>query len=163
MKPGAYNPNSAEQKVMFLVWILEKAIRSMDKEKKVEKMCWILDFSEYGSRAKSSDGLQVAKESASILSNNYPERLGSCFILNSPWYFSAAWMLISPFLAPATKKKIHWISGSKDKIFDGLKDEIDSSQLEEVYGGSNKIKYDSVDDYRREIEWEKSNLKKLQS
>jgi hypothetical protein len=45
MKPGAYNPNSAEMRVRFLVWTLERAIASMDVVKGVEKITWVMDFS----------------------------------------------------------------------------------------------------------------------
>jgi hypothetical protein len=43
IKPGAYNPFSAEDRVRFLVYTLEKAIERMPHQ--VEKMVWVLDFS----------------------------------------------------------------------------------------------------------------------
>lgn len=43
IKPGAYNPFPAEERVRFLVYTLESAISRMPQQ--VEKMVWILDFS----------------------------------------------------------------------------------------------------------------------
>jgi len=60
----------------------------MDKRTGVEKICWVMDFSDYGKRAKSPDGRQVATNSLNILQNQYPERLGTILVMNAPWYFS---------------------------------------------------------------------------
>lgn len=37
---------------------------------------------------------------------NYPESLGSMYIVNAPWIFDAAWKTIKPFLKESTQVKI---------------------------------------------------------
>jgi len=137
MKPGAYNPYSADERVRFLVYVMEQTINEMDPTG-VEKMCWILDFSEYGQRAKSPDSLSVAKNAANILQNHYPERLGAVFFLNAPWYLSVLYSLLSLLLTSETKKKIHWLSGDKVGLFKGLSEFIDEENLEQKYGGKKE-------------------------
>jgi len=39
-----------------------------------------------------------------------------------------------------TKKKIHWLSGGKEAIFEVLSQFISEDQLEEQYGGKNTYK-----------------------
>jgi hypothetical protein len=88
MKPGAYNPFNAEQRMRYMVFMLENAVKKMDASKGIEKLCWILDFSEFGDRHKSPESKQVSKNSTTILQNHYPERLGVAFVVNAPWYFN---------------------------------------------------------------------------
>jgi len=142
VKPGAYNPYPVEQRLKYLMYILEAAISKMDVSHHIEKLCWVIDFSGYGNRAKSPDGKAVAQNSLNILQNHYPERLGILCIINSPWYFSMLYTLLSPLLNSVTKKKIHWISGtSPEQLFEPLSNFIDPEQLEEKYGGKNTFKF----------------------
>ncbi len=85
MKLGAYNPFSAEQRMRHLIFMLEHAIQKMAPG--VEKLCWIIDFSEFGDSHKSPESKQVSKNSTEILQNHYPERLGVAYVVNTPWYF----------------------------------------------------------------------------
>lgn len=136
IKPGAYNPYPAEQRVQYLVYLMEKVTNSM--EKGVEKTCWVLDFSDYGSRVRSPDGKTVAQNSLHILQNHYPERLGNLFVVNPPWYFTFLYTIISPFMDHRTKQKIKFISGSKEELADIMSNTIPIDQLEETYGGTLK-------------------------
>jgi hypothetical protein len=58
VKPGSYNPFPIEMRINYVIWLMEEAIRSSTS---VEKLTWILDFSDYGKRASSPDGRQVGK------------------------------------------------------------------------------------------------------
>eukprot|EP01118_Nematostelium_gracile_P016428 TRINITY_DN6803_c0_g1_i1.p1 TRINITY_DN6803_c0_g1~~TRINITY_DN6803_c0_g1_i1.p1 ORF type:complete len:250 (-),score=74.53 TRINITY_DN6803_c0_g1_i1:10-759(-) len=146
MKPGATNPYPSEERVKYLVYMLETAISTMDAKDGVEKMTWLLDFGEY-KRAADAESKQTSKTSMHILQNHYPERLGLAVIINSPWYFSWLFTIISPFLHANTKKKIKWVSGTKEDIYRVLKEYIDDDQLEEHYGGTkpNPVKNEKVD------------------
>mmetsp|Transcript_5852 Transcript_5852/g.8190 ORF Transcript_5852/g.8190 Transcript_5852/m.8190 type:complete len:267 (-) Transcript_5852:9-809(-) len=139
--PGAYNPNSVEQRINFLIFAMETAISTMNKAHSVEKMCWVCDFSAYGNRSKSPDSMEVTKASVNILQNHYPERLGLCFVINAPWYFSLLYKIVSLLLDPVTKEKIHWVSGNKEQIGEYLQKYIDVTEIEERFGGKNQRQF----------------------
>ena len=112
----------------------------MDVKNGIEKMCLIADFeTESKLSKKSPDQSTVAKNFLSFLQNHYPERLGICFALNPPWYIRLLYSLISPFMDPVTKKKIHFVNGSKDHIKKELLKYIDEDQLETCYGGTRSM------------------------
>ena len=73
-----------------------------------------------------------------IDSKHYPETLGRMFLINAPLIFSAAWMLIQPFLDERTQKKIEIIS-SESAWKKRLRECIDPAQLPAEYGGDAKV------------------------
>lgn len=142
VKPS-YNDNPVDYRLRSLVYTLEEAIQSMDVTRGVEKMCLIADFdTESKLQKKSPDGLAIAKGFLNILQNHYPERLGIFFALNLPWYVRMFYTLISPFIDPKTKAKIHFLNGNKDYIKAELLKHINEDQLESKYGGTRKIEPD---------------------
>ena len=113
---GKTNPNSAEERIKCLIYVVEWTISLMYQDASTptgssassssssssipppslsaaeaaeinskDKITLVMDFSDYGSRGKSSDSLHVAKTSVNILTNHYPERLGTCLIINSKY------------------------------------------------------------------------------
>ncbi|PSS07609.1 Phosphatidylinositol/phosphatidylcholine transfer protein [Actinidia chinensis var. chinensis] len=68
-----------------------------------------------------------------ILQDNYPERLGKVFIIHAPYIFMAVWKVIYPFIDNNTKKKIVFVENKK--LRSTLLEDIDESQLPEIYGG----------------------------
>jgi hypothetical protein len=48
----------------------------------------------------------------SMLQDCYPEFLGQCLVVNSPWIFNACWALIKVWLDPETAKKIVFVNKS---------------------------------------------------
>jgi CRAL/TRIO domain len=75
----------------------------------------------------SNFSLAQIKIAISILQNHYPERLGTIFVINAPFVFTAAWRLIQPLLDERTRSKIE-ILGSN--YFDIVTEHIDPSQIE---------------------------------
>ncbi|KAJ0054485.1 hypothetical protein Pint_01297 [Pistacia integerrima] len=63
----------------------------------------------------------------------YAERLGKMFIVHAPYVFMAVWKVVYPFIDNKTKKKIVFVEDNKLKST--LLEEIDESQLPEIYGG----------------------------
>lgn len=94
------------------------------------RLCWICDFSDYGSRGRSSGGLSVAKQSLDHLQNNYPERLGNLFVINTPIMFSMAFSLVLPFMSSRTKQKIKWLKGDEKTIREALSQYIDNDVID---------------------------------
>lgn len=80
--------------------------------------------------------IRMAMDVLKILSDHYPERLGSAFMVHPSWSFTFFWKSISPFIDNVTKKKIFFV-----KKLDELKDWIDEDVLEEEYGGKNEVVY----------------------
>ncbi|KAF7134450.1 hypothetical protein RHSIM_Rhsim08G0198400 [Rhododendron simsii] len=68
-----------------------------------------------------------------ILQDYHPERLGKLFLLHVPYIFMAVWKAIYPFIDDNTKKKIIFVENKKVKST--LLEDIDESQLPEIYGG----------------------------
>ncbi|CAN6718311.1 unnamed protein product [Malus baccata var. baccata] len=69
----------------------------------------------------------------SILQDYYPERLGKMYIVHAPLIFMMVWKIVYPFIDNKTKKKILFV---KNKMLKStLLEEIDESQLPEIYGG----------------------------
>jgi len=142
IKPGAYNPESAEMRVRYLIYLMETTVNSMPPG--VEQLCLILDFSEYGSRGNQPDSRQVALTSINIVTSHYPERLGICYLINTPWYFSVLYTLASVALSSVTKKKLRWLKGNPEEIHLALSETIEDTQLITAYGGSNAYSPSSV-------------------
>jgi len=49
---------------------------------------------------------------SAITQNYYPEQLGTLFIVNAPWTFTAAWSVIKGWLDEKTQSKIKIVSGN---------------------------------------------------
>ena len=71
----------------------------------------------------------------------FPETLGTCFIINAPFAFKAAWSIISPFVDPKTVQKIRICYNVNE-----LKDLIDDDMLPMDYGGTGKLGLHSLSD-----------------
>ena len=50
-----------------------------------------------------------------VLQQHYPERLGELWFLNAPFIFWGLWRVVSPFIQPATKDKIKFVT-NKEKV-----------------------------------------------
>jgi len=135
VKPGAHSPNTIEERIMYVSWLMEHVAKLMGEN--VEQVLIIMDFSEFGKRAKSPDSRQTAQAIINILQNHYPERLGSAIVINSPWYFNLLFKMMSPFINANTKKKMNWITGDNQQIYQILCQSVDPDQLLTIYGGKN--------------------------
>ena len=80
--------------------------------------------------------IRMAMDVLKILSDHYPERLGTAWMVHPSWSFTFFWKSISPFIDNVTKKKIFFINKLQE-----LKDWIDEDVLEAEYGGKNEKKY----------------------
>lgn len=49
----------------------------------------------------------------SLLQGHFPERLSQLWFLNAPFIFWGLWRCMSPFIEPATRDKIVFLSGSE--------------------------------------------------
>lgn len=137
MKTGAYNPFTPEQRLRYLVYVMEQTFYGSEEAvRNHEKATWLLDFAEFGRGRRSAGSRQVHKETQNVLQNHYPERLRRALLMEPPWYFFFAYMLISPFLTARTKAKIEMVRGTEQQRVETLQKYIANEMLEELFGGS---------------------------
>eukprot|EP00020_Sapocribrum_chincoteaguense_P006868 CAMPEP_0170737202 /NCGR_PEP_ID=MMETSP0437-20130122/4005_1 /TAXON_ID=0 /ORGANISM="Sexangularia sp." /LENGTH=263 /DNA_ID=CAMNT_0011075581 /DNA_START=81 /DNA_END=872 /DNA_ORIENTATION=- len=133
--PGGVNPHSPEERVRFLMFTLEEISARLDGNTGVTRLRWIIDFTHYGDRGRSAGGVTVARNSLNILMNHHPDRLHSMHLINTPWYFSMLYTVLSPLMAQNTKDKLVWFSGTDEQVKEHLLEYVDEPQLDEHFGG----------------------------
>ena len=52
-------------------------------------------------------------------------------ILNSPWWLTMMWTVLSPFMASVTKSKIKWFSGNTEELHRQLNTFVADEELEQ--------------------------------
>ena len=80
------------------------------------------------------------KIAAKIASDNYPETMGNCFIVNAPMMFSGIWKIAKGFIDEKTRKKIEVKGGN---YFKTLLEYASEDQLPEFLGGTCKMPFPS--------------------
>ncbi|EYU24533.1 hypothetical protein ABFS82_04G116000 [Erythranthe guttata] len=99
-----------------------------------EKLTIIVDLQGYG---YSNSDVRGYTAILSILQEYYPERLGKVFMIHVPYIFMTVWKIIYPFIDKNTKKKFVFIESKK--LREALLEEINESQLPDIYGGKLKL------------------------
>ncbi|KAG5537312.1 hypothetical protein RHGRI_024682 [Rhododendron griersonianum] len=112
----------------FVVFSLEKVCSRMPEGQ--EKFAVICDMEGWG---YANSDVRAYLGALTILQDYYPERLGKLFLLHVPYIFMAVWKVVYPFIDDNTKKKIIFVENKKMKST--LLEDIDESQLPEIYGG----------------------------
>lgn len=56
-------------------------------------------------------GLCISRFLRRVLQGHFPERLSQLWFLNAPFIFWGLWRIVSPFIEPATRDKIVFLSG----------------------------------------------------
>jgi hypothetical protein len=156
MSPGKENSTDYIRNVKLLIYTLERAVDACPDG--TEQMTWMIDFNGYS--RKSNLPYSVCMEVLGILSNHYPERLGACFMIDTPWLFSLSWKALSPFVNPVTKSKVHFMNGSaseKEKIFSKF---FDMSFIDEKYSGTSDFVYNHEVYWSNEIELDKQRIQR---
>jgi hypothetical protein len=82
-----------------------------------------------------TNAISVFRQTLAIDEAFYPERLQCLYMVNAPWFFTATWAMIRPWLDPITANKIR-ILGSD--FLEELRLEIADDQIPPQYGGSGK-------------------------
>ncbi|KAK2445204.1 Sec14p phosphatidylinositol transfer family protein [Trifolium repens] len=122
------NKNGLDAFKRYVVFALEKLCSRMPPGE--EKFLAIADIKGWG---YANSDLRGYLGALTILQDYHPERLGKLFIVHAPYMFMKVWKLIYPFIDDNTKKKIVFVENKKLKST--LLEEIDESQLPEIYGG----------------------------
>ncbi|GMQ09485.1 hypothetical protein CsSME_00052851 [Camellia sinensis var. sinensis] len=123
-----HNKEGLEKFKRFTVFALEKLCSRMPAGQ--EKFVVIGDLEGWG---YANSDIRAYLGALSILQDYYPERLGKLFIVHAPYIFMAVWKIVYPFIDDNTKKKIVFVENKKLKST--LLQDIDESQIPEIYGG----------------------------
>lgn len=153
------DPHDRDEKLQFMIYSMERAIRRMDTNRGVEKMLWLVCCEGYNMKYNGEIGF--AKELLSILQNHYPERLGALVIYDAPFVFRAFWKIIYPFIDKKTQKKVTFLSGTREpggQIHNFVNEWFDASELaklEKYFGGTMETPFDA-DAYMAQLTIEES-------
>jgi len=147
MKPRFENTKNYKLQLRLLIYHMDRTCAHMDESNGISQWVWIIDYKEYS--MKNAPPMSTAMETLSLLSNHYPERLGAAFLIEPPFLFSLMWKAVSPFVPPATHKKIHFVSGKDHDRTKYLLQHFDVDQLESDYGGNIPTAWDA------KVYWEK--------
>jgi len=98
----------------------------------VQRSCVVFDLG--GFSLKNMD-YQFMKFMIGILQNYYPDSMGQCLILNSPWLFSGCWLILKRWIDPVSQQKIRFVSQQE------LLEFIEKDQIPTLYGGTSGWEY----------------------
>jgi len=136
------DPHTFEQKLFFMVYCMERAIRLMDERKHVEKMVWLVSCQGYNLKYNGDVGF--ARALSQVLQDHYPERLGLLLICDAPFIFRAMWKLVWPFIDEHTRQKIIFITGNETQKGKLISQYIDLDQVERTFGGQSTFVFDAA-------------------
>ncbi|KAL1547028.1 phosphatidylinositol transfer protein 3-like [Salvia divinorum] len=137
MRPRCQNTKSIKGQIKYLVYCMENAILNLGEEQ--EQMVWLIDFHGF---SLSNVSLKVTKETAHVLQNHYPERLGVAILYDAPKIFEPFWKMAKPFLEPKTANKVKFVYSddpNTNKIMDEL---FDMGMVESAFSGKDGEDFD---------------------
>lgn len=126
-----------EQTKRYIAYSLDNSIQAVDyKLNPSGKTCAIFDLRGLTFDAMDKPILEVVFD---LLQNHYPERfrLGKLWMYDAPTMFWAVWQIVSPFIDPATKEKVTFVSSSS--AVQEFQEAIDPSVLPKGYGGQAEM------------------------
>ncbi|XP_078170048.1 uncharacterized protein LOC144564321 [Carex rostrata] len=127
-----YSKREMNEFKCYVIYCLEKICARMPEGH--EKFMGICDLKGWG---YSNCDIRAFLAALDILQNYYPERLGKVFLVHVPSMFMKAWKIVYPFIDKNTREKIVFVD-DKD-LQTVLLNDIDESQLPDVYGGKLQL------------------------
>ncbi|VFQ78974.1 unnamed protein product [Cuscuta campestris] len=137
MRPRCQNTKSTKGQIKYLVYCMENAIVNLGEDQ--EQMVWLIDFHGFNISHLS---LKVTKETAHVLQEHYPERLGLAILYDPPKIFEPFWKMAKPFLEPKTVKKVNFVYADDPNSKKIMEDMFDTSELEASFGGKGSADFD---------------------
>ncbi|XP_076885707.1 uncharacterized protein LOC143535269 [Bidens hawaiensis] len=137
MRPRFQNSTSVRAQVKYLVYCMENAILNLPLDQ--EQMIWLIDFHGF---SLSNISIKSTKETAFILQEQYPERLGLAILYDPPKFFEPFYKIVKPFLEPKTANKVQFVYSddlNTKAIMEGL---FCMDELESAFGGKDEECFD---------------------
>lgn len=141
MRPASQNTKSTKGQIRYLVYCMENAILNLPAGQ--EQMVWLIDFQGFN---MSHISVRVTKETAHVLQDQYPERLGVAILYNPPKIFESFWTVVKPFLEPKTYRKVKFVYSNDVNSKKIMEDIFDMDKLESSFGGNSQTKF-NINDY----------------
>ena len=98
----------------------------------VIRACKIMDLQGLGKQHLTKRGYHYFSAIVTASQNNYPETMGSLFIINAPWIFPIAWKTVSGLLNEAVREKIHILGSDYQQV---LQQYIPKQHIPREFGG----------------------------
>lgn len=111
--------------------------------------CVIRDLGSVGWGHLGEKGRSIMSAVIGLASDNYPELLRKCIMINTPWLFTTVWSLVKGWLAAQTVEKIVLVGND----FRGaILEEVEEKNIPEMVGGTYKggLEYEKFD---FDVEW----------
>lgn len=137
MRPSCQNSKSTKGQIKYLVYCMENAILNLPPDQ--EQMVWLIDFHGFN---MSHISVKVTKETAHVLQDHYPERLGVAILYNAPKFFEPFFAVVKPFLEPKTYKKVKFVYSDDNNTKKIMEDLFNMDQLESAFGGKDNSGFD---------------------
>ncbi|GMP80205.1 hypothetical protein CsSME_00035393 [Camellia sinensis var. sinensis] len=139
---------------------MENAIMNLPQNQ--EEMIWLIDFHGFN---LSNISVKSTKETAHVLQEHYPERLGVAILYNPPKFFEPFWTVVKPFLEPKTANKVKFVYSDDPNTMKIMEDLFDKDKLESGFGGKDNAGFDinkyaermREDDKRIQSFWARGN------
>ncbi|KAL0383360.1 UNVERIFIED_CONTAM: hypothetical protein Scaly_0623300 [Sesamum calycinum] len=116
----------------YIAWRL-RALLDLDED--VDQMVWLIDFEMWNTPCIS---MKATRETARLLQDLYPERIGIAILYNSPKVFESFWLLVKPFLELKTYKKIKFVYSDQPQSTKVMESLFDMYKLEPAFRGKSK-------------------------
>uniref|UniRef100_A0A5B7A4S0 Putative random slug protein 5-like n=1 Tax=Davidia involucrata TaxID=16924 RepID=A0A5B7A4S0_DAVIN len=137
MRPRCQNSKSTRAQMRYLVYCMENVILNLPQDQ--EQMIWLIDFHGFN---LSNISVKVTRETAHVLQDHYPERLGVAILFNPPKFFEPFWTVVKPFLEPKTVNKVKFVYSDDPNTKNIMEDLFEMDQLESVFGGKDNAGFD---------------------
>lgn len=141
MRPAKQNTKSTKGQIRYWVYCMENAILNLRPGQ--DQMVWLIDFEGFN---LSHISIKVTKETAHVLQNHYPERLGVAILYNAPKIFEPFWMVGKQFLEPKTCNKVKFGYSDDQNTKKMMEELFNVDELESCFGGNNPTTFE-INDY----------------
>ncbi|KAM3342578.1 phosphatidylinositol transfer protein 3 isoform X1 [Capsicum galapagoense] len=137
MRPRCQNTKSIKGQIKYLVYCMENAVINLPEDQ--EQMVWLIDFHGFN---LSHISVKVTKETAHVLQDHYPERLGIAILYDAPKIFEPFWKIAKPFLDPKTASKVKFMYSDDPNSKKMMEELFDMSLVESAFGGNDEAEFD---------------------
>lgn len=160
MRPRCQNSKSIKGQIKYLVYCMENAISNLSPGQ--EQMVWLIDFHGF---SLSNISIKVTQETAFVLQERYPERLGVAILYDPPKIFEPFWRIAKPFLERKTADKVKFVYSDDPNSSKIMSDLFSMELVESAFGGKDNTGFDisryaermRADDEKRMRGWTTNN------
>lgn len=137
----------------------DNVARGSSEDLAPEQMTWLVDFNGWGPR--KAPPLKTGLETIYVLQTGYPERLGAAIFWNPPRMFETTWRVLSPFIDPETRAKIHFVRWKReDEMKRVMSSYFRPELVEKSLGGDLDYEFD-LDEWSEKMRQEDNEIARM--